>query len=253
MRIETICAMGLCLPLLGTTLGTALVFCLKKEMNLTVQKALAGFASGVMLAASVFSLLIPAMEMEKDAGGIAWLPAAVGFMAGVLFLLLLNRLILALPMQGNRREAMLMFAVTLHNIPEGMAVGVVFAGLCSGTAGISGAAALALSAGIAIQNFPEGAIISMPLASKGLSRRRAFGYGFFSGVVEPIAAMLTMWLTAQISAVLPYILSFAAGAMIYVVIAELIPEEQTGKSNAGILGCAAGFVLMMVLDVALGG
>lgn len=254
---------GIVIPLLGTTFGAAMVFLMKGEMKPNVQKALLGFASGVMIAASVWSLLIPAIEMEEAAGGIAWLPAVAGFLIGVGFLLFLDSIIPHLHLNSDRPEGrpsrlgkslMLMLAVTLHNIPEGMAVGVVLAGmLCSGGAVISTAGAFALAIGIAIQNFPEGAIISMPLVGTGLSRRKAFRYGFLSGVVEPIGAIVTILLTSLVTPILPYILSFAAGAMIYVVVEELIPEAQAGDhSNIGTIGTALGFALMMLLDVALG-
>lgn len=257
-------AIGLLIPLLGTVLGAGMVFFLRKEMNPRVQKALLGFASGVMIAASVWSLLIPAIEMAEEQGKTAWIPAAVGFLLGMGFLLLLDGIIPHLHLHAEKpegratsrmgRAAMLIFAVTLHNIPEGMAVGVVFAGVAAGSTTISAAGAFALSVGIAIQNFPEGAIISMPLVGEGgLTRRRAFSYGALSGVVEPLGAVLTIALTAFLVPVLPYLLSFAAGAMIYVVVEELIPESQAEPhSNIGTVGVAAGFVLMMILDVALG-
>lgn len=254
---------GIIIPLLGTTLGAIMVFFMKSDMKPPVQKALLGFASGVMIAASVWSLLIPAIEMEEASGGIAWLPAVVGFLIGVCFLLLLDSLIPHLHINSSRPEGrpskmgkslMLILAVTLHNIPEGMAVGVVLAGMLgSGGSVISTEGAYALAVGIAIQNFPEGAIISMPLVGSGLSRRKAFRYGFLSGVVEPVGAILTILLTSLITPILPYILSFAAGAMIYVVVEELIPEAQSGEhSNIGTIGAALGFALMMLLDVALG-
>ena len=253
-------AIGLLIPLLGTTLGAAMVFFLKSEMKPRLQKALLGFASGVMIAASVWSLLIPAIEMAEAAGQIAWVTAVSGFLLGVGFLLALDMLIPHLHINSDapegrpahaKKSLMLILAVTLHNIPEGMAVGVVFAGMLSGSA-ITAAGALALAVGIAIQNFPEGAIISTPLLGAGLSRGRAFRYGFFSGVVEPLAAMVTILLTSLITPVLPYILAFAAGAMIYVVVEELIPEAQAGEhTNIGTIGAALGFTLMMILDVAL--
>lgn len=257
-------ALGLLIPLAGTVLGAAMVFFLKGEMKPPLQKALLGFASGVMIAASVWSLLIPAIEMTEEQGGIAWLPPAVGFLLGIAFLLILDIIIPHLHVNSNQPEGkhtsklgkatMLIFAVTLHNIPEGMAVGVVFAGVLSGNTSVSVAGAFALAVGIAIQNFPEGAIISMPLVGGGrLTRRRAFGYGALSGVVEPIGAVITIILTSFIVPVLPYLLAFAAGAMIYVVVEELIPEAQVGKhSNIGTIGVAMGFVIMMILDVALG-
>lgn len=255
-------AIGLAIPFAGTTLGAAMVFLLKKEMKPFVQKLLLGFASGVMIAASVWSLLIPAIEMAQEQGVPAWLPAAVGFMTGIGFLLLLDTLIPHLHMNSDepegiqsqlKKSTMLILAVTLHNIPEGMAVGVVFAGVLSGSSTVSMAGAFALAIGIAIQNFPEGAIISMPLIGDGFSKKRAFGYGVLSGIVEPIGAIITILLTALIEPVLPYILAFAAGAMIYVVTEELIPECHVGEhSNIGTIGVAFGFVVMMILDVALG-
>lgn len=255
-------AIGLIIPLAGTVLGAAMVFFLKGEMNQKVQKALLGFASGVMIAASVWSLLIPAIDMTAEQGGVIWLPCSVGFLLGIGFLLLLDTVIPHLHVDSGKPEGsksklgkslMLILAVTLHNIPEGMAVGVVFAGFATGNATITLAGAFALSIGIAIQNFPEGAIISMPLLGTGISKRKAFSYGLVSGVVEPIGAVLTILLTSLITPVLPYILSFAAGAMFYVVIEELIPEAQAGThSNIGTIGAAVGFALMMILDVALG-
>lgn len=250
------------LPLLGTLLGAATVFFLKGAMSDRLQKALLGFAAGVMIAASVWSLLIPAIEMEESSGGIAWLPAVVGFLLGIGFLLLLDTVIPHLHLNSDCPEGkpcglgksfMLVLAVTLHNIPEGMVVGVVLAGMIEGSTAVTAASALALALGIAIQNFPEGAVVSAPLVSSGLSRRRAFLYGAASGVVEPIGAIVTILLTAFVTPILPYILSFAAGAMIYVVVEELIPESQSGThSNIGTVGAALGFALMMLLDVALG-
>ena len=249
------------LPLAGTTLGAAMVFFLRNGLRPGLQKALLGFASGVMIAASVWSLLIPAMDLAQTAGGPAWLPAVVGFLGGMGFLLLLDSVIPHLHLGadcpegkpcGLGKSLMLVLAVTLHNIPEGMAVGVVLAGMLS-DGPITAAAAFALSIGIAVQNFPEGAVISMPLVGAGLSRGRAFRYGFLSGVVEPAGAVVTLLLTALITPALPYILSFAAGAMIYVVVEELIPEAQAGPhSNIGTIGVALGFALMLFLDVALG-
>lgn len=254
--------LGLLLPLAGTVLGAGTVFFFKKQMSPPVQKALLGFASGVMIAASVWSLLIPAVEMAEGSGTPAWLPAAAGFILGIAFLLVLDSLIPHLHMNGDKPEGrpsrlgksfMLVLAVTLHNIPEGMAVGVVLAGMLEGSTVITSAGALALSVGIAVQNFPEGAVISAPLVSGGISKRRAFAYGAMSGVVEPVGAAVTILLTSLVTPVLPYILAFAAGAMIYVVVEELIPEAQSGPhSNIGTVGTAAGFVLMMVLDTALG-
>lgn len=256
-------AIGLLVPFLGTALGSACVFFLKGKLNRLVQKGLLGFASGVMVAASVWSLLIPAIDMaQPQMGKFSFVPAAVGFLIGIFFLLLMDRLIPHLHMNEEKPEGlpsklkkttMLVLAVTLHNIPEGMAVGVVFAGLLTGNTGITAAGAMALSIGIAIQNFPEGAIISLPLKSEGGSTKKAFLYGVFSGVVEPIAAGITILLTGVITSLLPYLLSFAAGAMIYVVVEELMPEASEGEhSNISTLGFAAGFLIMMVLDVALG-
>lgn len=255
-------AAGLLIPLLGTVLGAGMVIFMKDSMSPKVEKALLGFASGVMMAASVWSLLIPAITMSEEQEIPGWIPAAVGFMLGIFFLLLLDTVVPHLHLETDQPEGlhaslkkttMLVLAVTLHNIPEGMAVGVVFAGVLSEHAGISLAGAFALSLGIAIQNFPEGAIISMPLKSEGLSKGRAFLYGAASGVVEPVAAVITILLTGILTPVLPYLLAFAAGAMIYVVVEELIPESQAGEhSNIGTIGVAVGFVLMMILDVALG-
>ena len=254
--------LGILIPFVGTTLGSAMVFFMRKEMNGRVQKALLGFASGVMIAASVWSLLIPAIEMAEEQSNVAWLPAAVGFLLGIGFLLLLDTLTPHMHLTEEEPEGikadlkkttMLVLAVTLHNIPEGMAVGVTFAGVMTGNTTITLAAAFVLSIGIAIQNFPEGAIISMPLRGEGISRRRAFLYGAASGIVEPIAALITILLTGMVVPILPYLLAFAAGAMIYVVVEELIPESQSGKhTNIGTIGVAIGFVMMMVLDVALG-
>ena len=255
-------ALGLLIPFAGTTLGSAMVFCMRREMNKKLEKMLLGFAAGVMIAASVWSLLIPAIDMAEEQGKIAWIPAAVGFLGGVAFLLGLDSLIPHLHLESTEPEGleanlkkttMLVLAVTLHNIPEGMSVGVTFAGALLGNTGITMAGAFTLAVGIAIQNFPEGAIISMPLRSEGMSRMRSFVYGALSGIVEPIGAALTILLAEQIVPALSYMLSFAAGAMIYVVVEELVPESQAGEhSNIGTIGVAVGFVLMMVLDVALG-
>lgn len=255
-------ALGLLIPFAGTTLGSAMVFFMRKEMNKKLEKLLLGFASGVMIAASVWSLLIPAIDMAEEQGGIAWLPATVGFLGGMAFLLVLDSLVPHLHLESIRPEGieanlkkttMLVLAVTLHNIPEGMSVGVTFAGALFGHSGITMAGAFALAAGIAIQNFPEGAIISMPLRSEGMPRLRSFVYGSMSGIVEPVAAAVTIMLASHIVPALPYLLAFAAGAMIYVVVEELIPEAQTGEhSNVGTVGVAIGFVIMMILDVALG-
>ncbi|MBQ8406974.1 MAG: ZIP family metal transporter [Clostridia bacterium] len=254
-------AKGLLIPLIGTTVGAAFVFFMKKGFNDLFRRILTGFAAGVMVAASVWSLLIPAMNESADMGKLAFLPALIGFLLGILFLLALDKLIPHLhaggqlegPNKNLKKSTLLVFAVALHNLPEGMAVGAVYAGLLAGDAVISTAGALALSIGIAVQNLPEGAIISMPLRAEGLSKGKALLYGFSSGVVEPIGALLTILLAGIMTPVLPYVLSFAAGAMIYVVVEELIPEASEGKhSNVGTLAFAIGFALMMVLDVALG-
>ncbi|HBA62483.1 MAG TPA: ZIP zinc transporter [Lachnospiraceae bacterium] len=262
MSSHAIIVIGILIPFLGTLLGSACVFFLKNEIRPGIQKALLGFASGVMIAASVWSLLIPAMDMAESMGKLAFVPAAVGLLLGVAFLLLMDRTVPHLHLNSEQQEGrkaslgkttMLVLAVTLHNIPEGMAVGVVFAGMLSGKSEITMAGAFALAIGIAIQNFPEGAIISLPLKSSGAGRKRAFLYGTASGIVEPIGAAITILLSALITPVLPYLLAFAAGAMIYVVVEELIPEASEGEhSNIGTIGFAAGFVLMMILDVALG-
>jgi ZIP family zinc transporter len=253
--------LGLLIPFAGTTLGSAMVFFMRKEMNVNLQKALLGFASGVMIAASVWSLLIPAIDMSKENGANGWMPAAVGFLLGMGFLLILDTLTPHMHLTGDeegmksnlKKTTMLVLAVTLHNIPEGMAVGVTFAGVATGNTMISLAGAFALSIGIAIQNFPEGAIISMPLRTEGMTKGRAFVYGTLSGVVEPIAALITILLTSLVVPILPYLLSFAAGAMVYVVVEELIPEAQAEPhSNISTVGVAIGFTLMMILDVALG-
>mgnify|MGYP004716008125 CR=1 FL=1 len=253
---------GILIPFLGTSLGAASVFFLKKSLGDYIQRALTGFAAGVMVAASIWSLLIPAMDQSKALGKLAFFPAVVGFWMGILFLLLLDHIIPHLhrnsqqaegPHSQLQRTTMMVLAVTLHNIPEGMAVGVVYAGYLSGTAQITAAGALALSLGIAIQNFPEGAIISMPLRAEGMSKGRAFWGGVLSGVVEPIGAVLTILAASVIVPALPYLLSFAAGAMLYVVVEELIPEMSQGEhSDIGTVLFAVGFSLMMVLDVALG-
>ena len=253
---------GILIPFLGTSLGAGCVFFLKNSLRDGIQRALTGFAAGVMVAASVWSLLIPAMEQAADLGRLAFFPAAVGFWLGILFLLLLDHLIPHLhqnslqaegPKSQLQRTTMMVLAVTLHNIPEGMAVGVVYAGYLAGTAQITAAGALALSLGIAIQNFPEGAIISMPLRAEGMKKGRAFWGGVLSGIVEPIGAVLTILAAGIVVPALPYLLSFAAGAMLYVVVEELIPEMSQGQhSNVGTVFFAVGFSVMMVLDVALG-
>ena len=253
---------GLLIPFLGTTLGAGLVFLMKNKINIKIEKLLLGFASGVMISASVWSLLIPSIDMAKTQNVVEWIPCAVGFLLGIIFLLILDSIIPHLHLHTDKPEGlkakiqkttMMVLAVTLHNIPEGMAVGVVFAGALAQNTGITMTGAIALAAGIAIQNFPEGAIISMPLKSEGMSKSKAFLYGTLSGIVEPIGAILTIALTNLVVPILPYFLSFAAGAMIYVVVEELIPESQNGEhSNIGTIGVALGFVLMMILDVALG-
>lgn len=253
---------GLVIPFLGTTLGAGMVFLMKNKINKKIEKLLLGFASGVMIAASVWSLLIPSIDMAKTQNIVEWIPGTIGFLLGILFLLLLDSIIPHLHLHTDKPEGlkskiqkttMMVLAVTLHNIPEGMAVGVVFAGAIAQNTGITIAGAIALAIGIAIQNFPEGAIISMPLKSEGMSKTKAFLYGTLSGIVEPIGAILTIALTNIVVPILPYFLSFAAGAMIYVVVEELIPESQNGEhSNIGTIGVAIGFVIMMILDVALG-
>ena len=245
---------GILIPFLGTSLGSFLVFFLKKDINKNIHRLMIGFASGVMIAASIWSLIIPAVEMAEEQNKIAWLPATIGFIVGVLFLMMMNRLASKIEDENTEKGLnMLMFSVTLHNIPEGMAVGVIFAGFLAGNAGIDLLGAMLLSIGIAIQNIPEGAIISMPLKMKGVSKWKAFLYGVLSGVVEPIAAVITIALLNIVVPLLPYLLSFAAGAMIYVVIEELIPEmHDSEKSELGMIGVTIGFALMMILDIALG-
>ena len=255
-------AIGLIIPFLGTALGSAMVFLMRKEINKKIEKLLLGFASGVMIAASVWSLLVPSLDMAGELGKIAWIPATVGFLLGMIFLLILDTIIPHIHLKSEQPEGiqsklkkttMMVFAVVLHNIPEGMAVGVTLAGAMLGETGITMAGAIALTIGIAIQNFPEGAIISMPLKAEGVSKPKAFLYGALSGIVEPIAAIITILLISVVFPILPYLLSFAAGAMIYVVVEELIPGLQEGKhSNIGTIGFALGFVIMMILDVALG-
>lgn len=253
---------GILLPFLGTVMGAGCVFFLKRSLRTQVQRALTGFAAGVMVAASIWSLLIPAMEQAADMGKGAVIPAAAGFWLGILFLLILDRLIPHLHRNADQpegvksgfgRTTMLLLAVTLHNIPEGMAVGVVYAGFLTGNDEITAAGALALSLGIAIQNFPEGAIISMPLRAEGMKKGQAFLSGVLSGIVEPLGAVLTILAAQFVVPALPYLLSFAAGAMLYVVVEELIPEMSAGKhSNIGTVFFALGFSVMMVLDVVLG-
>ena len=253
--------LGLIIPFIGTTLGAVCVFFVKNELKPLIQKSLLGFAAGVMVAASVWSLLIPAMEMSKPMGRLAFLPAAVGFIIGILFLLILDRAIPHLhigceeaegPACSLKKSTMLILAVTIHNIPEGISGGAIFAGIASGNTNVTLAGAFALSIGIAIQNLPEGFIVSLPIRSEN-GRGKAFFYGMLSGIVEPIAGGITVLFASVITPGLPYLLAFAAGAMIYVVVEELIPEASEGEhSNIGTIGFAAGFVLMMILDVALG-
>lgn len=253
---------GILIPFLGTAMGAACVFFMKKSLGDLVQRSLAGFAAGVMVAASIWSLLIPAIEQSNDLGKLSFLPAFTGFWLGVLFLLALDHLIPHLHVDSEQAEGpktklgrttMMVLAVTLHNIPEGMAVGVMYAGFLAGNAQITATSALALSLGIAIQNFPEGAIISMPLRAEGEGKGRAFWGGVLSGMVEPIGAVVTILAAQLVIPALPYLLSFAAGAMLYVVVEELIPEMSQGKhSNLGTVFFAAGFSVMMMLDVALG-
>lgn len=250
------------IPFIGTSLGAAAVFFLKNNLNKNVEKGLLGFASGVMIAASVWSLIIPGMEMSSQQGKIEWLPAAIGFMAGLLFLLLLDSLVPHMHLNDDHPEGMnsqlkkttmLVLAVTMHNIPEGMAVGIIFAGMFAENAVVSISAAFSLAIGIAIQNFPEGAVISMPLKGCGISKSKAFSYGVLSGIVEPAAALITILLSSYIMPILPYLMSFAAGAMFYVVVEELIPEAQSGEhTNITTICAALGFTVMMILDSALG-
>ena len=260
MDVQTI--QGIMIPFVGTALGAGCVLFMKKGLNETVQRALTGFAAGIMVAASIWSLLIPAMDQASSMGKWAFVPAVAGFWIGILFLLLLDKLIPHLhmnsgeaegPKSGLSKSIMLVLAVVLHNIPEGMAVGVVFAGWQTGNEGLTLSGAIALSIGIAIQNFPEGAIISMPLRSEGMSKKKSFLYGMLSGAVEPVGAALTILAAYFVVPVLPYLLSFEAGAMMYVVVEELIPEMSEGDhSNIGTILFAVGFTLMMTLDVALG-
>ena len=253
----------LAIPFVGTSLGAFTVFFMKDKINSKTEKILLGFAAGVMIAASVWSLLIPSIDLARQRGEISWLPALIGFALGIVFLLLIDSIVPHLHLKSTKPEgfdrglfsktAMMLFAVTIHNIPEGMAVGVTCAGAIGENPRITLTSALALSMGIAIQNFPEGAIISMPLKGEGMGKGKAFFYGVLSGAVEPVGAIITLLLTSHILPLLPYFLSFAAGAMMYVVIEELIPECQSGEhSNLGTIGAAVGFALMMVLDVALG-
>lgn len=255
-------AIALLIPFIGTTLGASMVFLMKNKINIKIEKLLLGFAAGVMMAASVWSLMIPSINMAEEQNIAKWLPATIGFLLGIIFLLVLDNIIPHLHLKSDKPEGMkaklkkstmMVFAVTLHNIPEGMAAGVTLAGVMLGHTGITFAGTLALTIGIAIQNFPEGAIISMPLKGEGMSKTKAFLYGTLSGIVEPIAAIITILLTSAVVHILPYLLSFAAGAMIYVVVEELIPQAQVGEhSNIGTIGVAIGFIIMMILDIALG-
>ena len=241
---------GILIPFIGTSFGSSFVFFIKKNMNVEFQKMLVGFASGVMIAASIWSLIIPSVEMANNSGTISFIPATIGFLLGILFLISINKL--ASKFEKTKKLNMLMFSVTLHNIPEGMAVGVCFAGVITGNVVLL-AEAFILSIGIAVQNIPEGAIISMPLKFEGKSKKKAFLYGVLSGIVEPIAAIFTVILLNIIVKILPYLLSFAAGAMIYVVCEELIPEMHIGKkTQSGVIGLSLGFVIMMILDITLG-
>ena len=245
-------SLGILIPFIGTTIGSAMVFLMKNKINKKIEKFLLGFASGVMIAASVWSLIMPSIEMAKEQNIITWIPASTGFIIGIFFLLALNYII-AKTKKHTNKKSMLFLAVTLHNIPEGMAVGVALAGALIGNTGITMSGAIALAVGIAIQNFPEGAIISMPLKNQGIGKIKAFLLGTLSGIVEPIASVITIALTNLVVPILPYFLSFAAGAMVYVVVEELIPESQAGKhTEIGTIGVAIGFIIMMILDVALG-
>ena len=260
MRIEILLA--IILPFIGTTLGSSMVFLMKNKMNTKIQKVLLGFAAGVMIAASIWSLITPSINLSSHLGDFSFIPAAVGFLLGIGFLLVLDSLIPHMHLNSEKPEGvksnfnkstMLVFAVALHNIPEGMAVGVVLAGAIYGNTTLTLAGALSLAIGIAVQNMPEGAIISMPLKEEGMSKNRSFLLGVFSGILEPVAAIVTILLVQFVTPILPYILSFAAGAMIYVVVEELIPEAQDGEhSNISTIALAIGFVLMMILDIALG-
>lgn len=260
--MDSAIVIGVLIPFLGTSLGAACVFFMRNNLSDTVDRILTGFAAGVMVAASIWSLIIPAIEGSASLGKWAFLPAFFGFWLGILFLLFLDHVIPHLharanetegPVSNLRRTTMMVLAVTMHNIPEGMAVGVVYAGMALGGAGITASAAAALSWGIAIQNFPEGTIVSMPLHEEGESKLKAFALGVLSGVVEPIAAVITLFAAEQVVVIMPILLSFAAGAMMYVVVEELIPEMSAGKhSNVGVLAFALGFTIMMALDVALG-
>ena len=246
--------MGILIPFIGTSLGSSLVFFIKNDISEKVQKVIVGFAAGVMIAASIWSLIMPSVEMATSQGKIAWLPATIGLLLGVIFLICINAIATKFENKTNGKKLdMLLFSVTLHNIPEGMAVGVCFAGFLAGNAGIALLEAIILAVGIAIQNIPEGAIISMPLNAKEKNKKKAFKYGVLSGLVEPVAAVITIILINVVVPMLPYLLAFAAGAMIYVVVEELIPEMHNGKKSIlGIIGVTIGFSIMMILDIALG-
>ena len=254
--------LGLSIPFIGTILGSAMVFFMKNKINDKFEKLLLGFAAGIMMAASIWSLIMPSIEMSKEQNKMVFIPVSVGLLLGIFFLLVLDNIIPHLHVKSNEKEGlktkwkkstMMVLAVTLHNIPEGMAVGIALAGALNGSTTITMARTFALSIGIAIQNFPEGAIISMPLKSEGISKGKSFFYGVLSGIVEPFGAIITILLTSLVVPILPYLLSFAAGAMIYVIVEELIPESQVGKhSNVGTIGFSIGFVIMMILDITLG-
>lgn len=247
------CLLGILIPLVGTCLGSALVFFLKRGLDLKYQKIMIGFAVGVMLAASIWSLIIPSVEMVENSYRLIWLPAVVGLLLGVLFLIIINKLSDKIMEKNGKKMDMLIFSVTLHNIPEGMAVGVCFASVLFVKNDVSLLSALVLALGIGIQNIPEGAIISIPMRLNGSSKGKSFGSGFLSGIVEPVAAGITILLTKFVVPILPYLLSFAAGAMIYVVVEELIPEMNSGKrTNWGVISVIIGFSIMMILDISLG-
>ncbi len=247
------CMLGILIPFIGTCLGSFFVFFLKKAISPNFQKIMTGFASGVMIAASIWSLIIPSVEMVKSQYKMVWLPAVVGLLLGVFFLIFVNKVSDKIQNSSGKGINMLIFSVTLHNIPEGMAVGVCFASVLSGNVGVSLLSAIILAVGIAIQNIPEGAIISMPMQLEGVSKKKAFLTGVMSGVVEPIASLITIALINVVVPLLPYLLAFAAGAMIYVVVEELVPEMHSGnKSSLGVISVIIGFIIMMVLDITLG-
>lgn len=252
---------GLLIPFIGTILGSSMVLLFKNSLSKKIENLLLGLAAGVMIAASIWSLIIPSFELAESQGVLMWIPATIGFILGITFLMIIDIILSKLEKRINyrvvneevRNNIMLFIAVTLHNIPEGMAVGVAFCGMMTENIAMTFAAAISLSIGIAIQNFPEGAIIALPLKSNGMSKSKAFLYGFFSGIVEPISGIITILLTSKIITILPYLLAFAAGAMMYVVYEELIPETKTNnKSKLGIVGMTIGFLIMMILDVTLG-